>query len=304
MPSVITAAVFARTVGWSARFKQLSNLFKLRIGIVMAITSVVALIATPGQAVPAWQALVLAITVLLAAGSAGAFNQYYETDIDARMRRTVDRPFVTGALTHNRWWLLVMGAMLLLGVGAAGWLLNGMAALYIFLGAFFYAIVYTVWLKRRTSMNIVIGGAAGSFAVLAGAAVVNPGLGPVPLILAMVLFLWTPPHFWSLAIARHSDYEAVGVPMLPVKVGDATAAKAVLGNTLLLVAMSVLPFFFGLGWLYLAGALLGGGYFIYRSVLLVREASASNGMRAFFASLIQLVVLLLFAVLDAGMTGA
>jgi len=258
---------------------------------------------TPGQAVPAWQVLVLAITVLLAASSAGAFNQYYEVDIDARMRRTVDRPFVTGAFAHNRWWLLLIGAMLLVGVGTAGWLLNGIAALYIFLGAFFYAIVYTVWLKRRTSMNIVIGGAAGSFAVLAGAAVVDPGLGPVPVILAMALFLWTPPHFWSLAIARHKDYEAVGVPMLPVKVGNATAAKAVLGNTLLLVGMSVLPFFFGLGWLYLAGALIGGGYFIYRSLLLVQDASPRNGMRAFFASLVQLIVLLVFAVLDAQLIG-
>ncbi len=279
---------------------NLSNLFKLRIGIVMAITSVVTLLVTPGQeAVPAWQVLVLALTVLLAAASAGAFNQYYETDIDARMRRTVDRPFVTGALAHSRAWLLVIGVMLLLGVGIAGWLLNGMAALYIFLGAFFYAIVYTVWLKRRTSANIVIGGAAGSFAVLAGGAVVDPGLGPVPLILAVVLFLWTPPHFWSLAIARHKDYEAVGVPMLPVKVGNATAAKAVLGNTLLLVGMSVLPFFFGLGWLYLFGALSGGGYFIYRSLRLVQDASAKNGMQAFFASLVQLIVLLVFAVLDA-----
>jgi protoheme IX farnesyltransferase len=290
-------------VDWPVLLRQLSNLFKLRIGIVMALTSVVTLAVTPGPAVSPWQVLILGVTVLLAASSAGAFNQYYETDIDARMRRTADRPFVTGAFTHDRWWLLLIGAMLLAGVGTAGWFLNGMAALYIFLGAFFYAVVYTVWLKRRTSMNIVIGGASGSFAVLAGAAVVDPGLGPVPIILAMVLFLWTPPHFWSLAIARYKDYEAAGVPMLPVRVGNATAAKAVLGNTLLLVGTSVLPFFFGLGWLYLAGALLGGGYFIYRSLRLVQDASPGNGMRAFFASLVQLIVLLVFAVLDAQLIG-
>jgi len=283
--------------------KQLSNLFKFRIGVVMAITAVVTLLVTPGQAVPAWQVLVLAITVLLAASSAGAFNQYYEIDIDARMRRTVDRPFVTGTFAHSRWWLLLIAAMLLAGVGAAGWLLNGMAALYIFLGAFFYAVVYTVWLKRRTPMNIVIGGASGSFAVLAGAAVVDPALGPVPVILAIVLFLWTPPHFWSLAIAKHKDYAAVGVPMLPVMVGNAIAARAVLGNTLLLAGMSVLPFFFGLGWFYLFGALAGGGYFVYRSLLLVWNPSPANGMRAFFASLVQLLTLLVFAVLDARLSG-
>lgn len=303
MPRFATNVALTQPFDWSTALKQLSNLFKFRIGVVMALTAVVTLMVTPGQAVPAWQVLVLAITVLLAASAAGAFNQYYETDIDARMRRTEDRPFVTGAFAHDRWWLPLIGAMLLVGVGTAGWLLNGMAALYIFLGAFFYAVVYTVWLKRRTSWNIVIGGASGSFAVLAGAAVVDPALGPVPVILAIVLFLWTPPHFWSLAIARHKDYEAVGVPMLPVKVGNATAAKAVLGNTLLLTGTSVLPFFFGLGWLYLAGALIGGGYFIYRSLLLVLDPSPKNGMRAFSASLVQLNLLLVFAVLDALLIG-
>jgi len=149
----------------------------------------------------------------------------------------------------------------------------------------------------------VIGGASGSFAVLAGAAVVDPGLGAVPVLLAIVLFLWTPPHFWSLAIARHKDYEAVGVPMLPVTAGNEAAARAVLASTLLLTGTSVLPFFFGLGWLYLAGALIGGGYFVYRSLLLARNPSAVNGMRSFFASLVQLVVLLAFAVLDAQLLG-
>jgi len=279
--------------------KQLINLFKLRIGVVMSATAVMALVVTPGQTVSLWQGLVLAMAVLVAAGSAGAFNQYYEHDIDGRMRRTSDRPFVTGALAHSRWWLPLIGALLLIAVSTAGWLLNGMAALYIFLGAFFYAIVYTVWLKRRTSANIVIGGASGSFAVLAGAAVIDPQLGPIPILLAIVLFLWTPPHFWSLAIARHADYANAGFPMLPVVVGDTTAAKAVLGNTLALLAVSVLPFFFGLGWLYLAGALAGGGYFVYRSWRLVQDTNAKNAMRCFFSSLIQLVVLLVFAVLDA-----
>ncbi|MGD2074749.1 MAG: heme o synthase [Gammaproteobacteria bacterium] len=287
------------TLDVSTLLRQLSNLFKLRIGVVMAATAVATLAVTPGEAVPAWQALLLGVAVLLASASAGAFNQYYETDIDARMRRTSDRPFVTGVFPRKRWWLLVIGALLLAGVGSAALFLNGMAALYIFLGAFFYAVVYTVWLKRRTAMNIVIGGASGSFAVLAGAAVVDPQPGPVPILLALVLFLWTPPHFWSLAIAKHRDYAAVGVPMLPVLVGGAGAAKAVLGHTLLLTAVSVLPFFFGLGWLYLAGALAGGGYFIYRSLLLVRDPSYANGMRCFLASLIQLVILLAFAVLGA-----
>ena len=278
---------------------QLINLFKLRIGVIMAITALVALIITPGQSVPVWQAALLAITVLMASGSAGAFNQYYERDYDKLMERTANRPFVTGRFSSdNPMWLMIIFGMLVVGVGTAGFLLNGMSALYIFLGAFFYAVVYTVWLKRRSWVNIIIGGASGSFAVLAGAAVVDPNLGPIPLTFAMVLFLWTPPHFWSLAIAQHKAYEAAGVPMLPVVKGDQVAAKAVMWNAILLVSVSVLPYFFGLGLLYLIGALTGGGYFNYRTVQLVNEPTAKVAMKSFFASLVQLVVLLVFAVLD------
>jgi len=278
--------------------KQLVDLFKVRIGILMSITAVVAIAVTPGRPVAVWESAVLFLSVLLASSSAGAFNQYFETDLDSRMRRTRNRPFVTGSFAHNTWWLLPIALLLVVGVGAAALMLNNMAGLYVFLGAFFYAVVYTIWLKRRTWLNIVIGGAAGSFAVLAGAAVVDPQLGPVPMLLAMVLFLWTPPHFWSLAIAQRDEYAAAGVPMLPVVVGDQSAANAVLWNTTALVVCSILPFFFGLGWIYLAGALAGGAYFIYRSVQLARNPCRKTAMKSFFASLIQLVALLIFAVLD------
>ncbi|MCW8855612.1 MAG: heme o synthase [Gammaproteobacteria bacterium] len=279
--------------------KQLTNLFKLRIGIIMTITAVVALVVTPGQSVPLWQIAVLALTVLMASSSAGAFNQYYERDVDHLMERTKSRPFVTGEFSgENPLWLIGINLLLVVGVALAAYTLNGLAALFIFLGAFFYAIVYTVWLKRRSWLNIVIGGASGSFAVLAGAAVVDPGLGPIPVLLAMVLFLWTPPHFWSLAIAKHADYAAAGVPMLPVVKGDKAAAKAVLWNAILLVSVSVLPFFFGLGWLYLLGAVSGGGYFIYRAAQLAVNPNPKTAITSFLASLVQLIVLLIFAVLD------
>ncbi|MDH5572009.1 MAG: UbiA family prenyltransferase, partial [Gammaproteobacteria bacterium] len=121
---------------------------------------------------------------------------------------------------------------------------------------------------------------------------------PIPIILAMVLFLWTPPHFWSLAIAKHKDYAKAGVPMLPVVKGDRAASKAVLWNAILLVGVSILPFFYGLGWMYLLGAISGGGYFIYRSMQLVRDPTPRVAMRNFFASLVQLVTLLVFSVLD------
>ncbi|TVT53514.1 MAG: protoheme IX farnesyltransferase [Sedimenticola thiotaurini] len=278
--------------------KQLINLFKLRIGFIMMLTALVAMVATPGRSVSLMEIFVLAITVLVAAASAGAFNQYYETDLDALMARTKNRPFVTGALTKGPFWLMVINGLLFVSVAVAGFVLNGMAALYIFLGAFFYAVVYTVWLKRRTWMNIVIGGASGSFAVLAGAAAVDPVLTPVPIQLALVLFFWTPSHFWSLAIAQNKDYTAASVPMLPAIAGNTYAAKVVLANTLILVAISVMPYFYGMGWIYLLGAVSGGGYFIYRNLKMIQDSGRKNAMSSFFASLIQLSLLLMGTVLD------
>ena len=192
--------------------------------------------------------------------------------------------------------------MLLAGAVAAAWLvLNAAAALYVFLGAFFYGVVYTLWLKRRTALNIVIGGLAGSFAVLAGAAAIDPNLGPLPVLLALVLFLWTPPHFWSLAIANKTDYADAGVPMLPVVVGTERAARIVLGSTVALFVASLLPLGFGAGPVYAVGALVGGLHFVHKSWLLVRQPSRSTAMGSFFASLIQLSLLLVAACIDAFM---
>ncbi|MFV1997617.1 MAG: heme o synthase, partial [Acidiferrobacterales bacterium] len=216
----------------------------------------------------------------------------------ALMHRTRQRPFVTGAFTDNRLWLWGISAMLLVSVVVAGWLFNLVAAFYIFMGAFVYAIIYTVWLKRRSVLNIVIGGLAGSFAVLGGAAAADPGLSPAAILLAIVLFLWTPPHFWSLAIVLHRDYAEAKVPMLPVVVGDAAAARIILANTIVLVAASIIPFFYGLGWIYLASASIGGGYFIFRNIQLVRQPTKEKARINFFASIIQLSMVLVGVLID------
>jgi protoheme IX farnesyltransferase len=184
-------------------------------------------------------------------------------------------------------------------VAVATFATNWIAALYTFLGAFVYAVVYTVWLKRRTWLNIVIGGLAGSFAVLAGAAAVVPSLSAEALVLAVVLFLWTPPHFWSLSIAFRDDYAAAGVPMLPVVKGDAAAARAILVNAALLVAASLALGMFAPGWIYLGFALLGGGYFLRECVRLVVQPGRRQAMRAFHASLMQLSLVLIGVMLDA-----
>jgi len=189
--------------------------------------------------------------------------------------------------------------LLALAIAAAALATNAAAAFYVFMGAFVYGVVYTVWLKRRTWMNIVIGGLAGSFAILAGAAAVDPGLAPAPLTLALVLFLWTPPHFWSLAFKYKHEYAAAGVPMLPVVVADSTAAWIILAHTVALVALSLLPVMFGLGWVYLLGAAAGGARFLWTSIGLVRNPSPSAAMKNFHASLVQLMLLLGGAILDS-----
>ena len=193
--------------------RDVLNLFKLRIGVAIAIAALAGLAVERGAAPGLWQVAALVLAVLVSSAAAGAFNQYVERDIDVRMARTRNRPFVTGTLPHTPAWLWLIGAMLVAAVLAATLATNAVAATYVFLGAFTYGVVYTVWLKRRTWWNIVIGGLAGSFAVLAGAAAVSPVPGPEALALAVVLFLWTPPHFWSLAIACHEDYRAARVPM-------------------------------------------------------------------------------------------
>ena len=278
--------------------REVLGLFKLRIGVVIMITALVGLAVTPGPALSLTQWTVLALSVLVSSASAGAFNQYVEHDTDRLMARTRNRAFVTGALPHTPAWLVLIVALLAVSVGAAWLALNAVSALFVFLGAFFYAVVYTVWLKRRSWLNIVVGGLAGSFAVLAGAAAADPTLGALPLLLALVLFLWTPPHFWSLAIANHADYVAAGVPMLPVVVGVERAARIVFWSTVLLVAASLLPAFFGAGPVYLGGALVGGLYFVHKARLLARTPNRRTAMGSFFASLLQLSLLLVAAAVD------
>jgi protoheme IX farnesyltransferase len=280
-------------------FRAIMGVFKLRIGIVITFTALAGLSVSSGPSLSLAQLITLTLAVLVSSASAGAFNQYYEHDIDPLMSRTSKRPFATGEIRHGPIWLVVIGALMILSVTAAWLALNAWAALFVFLGAFFYAVVYTVWLKRRTWLNIVFGGLAGSWAVLAGATAANPQVGAVPLALAFVLFLWTPPHFWSLAIAFRDDYAAAGVPMLPVVVGDKRAAQIIFASTLILVAASFLPLAFGLGAIYFAGAAAGGALFIQKAWRLARNTNRETAMTCFHASLVQLTLVLTAAIIDA-----
>ena len=293
-----TAAVAAAP----SRVRLVLGLFKLRIAVLIMLTALGGMAASPGgAALSLGQVLVLALAVMGASAAAGAFNQYVEADSDRLMVRTRGRAFASGALQATPRWLAVIGVLLAASVGAAWAALNAMAALYIFLGAFTYGVVYTLLLKRRSWTNIVFGGLAGSFAVLAGGAAVAPQIGTLALLLAVVLFLWTPSHVWSLAIANHADYAAAGVPMLPVVVGPRRAARVVHANTVALVAASLLPLACGAGWAYGLMALAGGAHFLRKTHALQRDPTRRNALQSFFASMFQLSVLLAGVAVDAAL---
>jgi len=271
---------------------------KVRLGFLITVCAITGVVVIPGHDLAAWQVLVLGIATLVASSASGAFNQLHERDLDARMQRTRSRPFVTGRFTADATWLGGIALALLLAVTAAAVATNWLAAFFVFLGAFTYGVVYTVWLKRRTWLNIVIGGFAGSFAVLAGAAAAGGAAAPVALILAAVLFLWTPPHFWALAFACRDDYRAAGVPMLPVIAGETTSTFAILAHAVVLSLLSILPLWYGMNWLYGIGAIAGGSYFVYACVRLAAAPERGNAWRAFAASIVQLGLLMLTAILD------
>ena len=278
--------------------KNLVSVFKLRIGVAIMLSALAGLAIAPGAGLRAWQIIVFALAVLASSASAGAFNQYFERELDSGMKRTRDRPFVTGQFEVGSYWLSIIGIMLLVSVLAASVATNVVAGLFVFLGAFTYGVVYTVWLKRRTWLNIVVGGLSGSLAVLAGAAAVNPTLTPAPILLAVVLFLWTPPHFWSLAYVYAKEYRDAGVPMLPAVASESVTAWVIFAHTLVLVLVSLLPIFYGMGWVYLAGATAGGGYFLLTGYKLVRKPGIESARKNFHASLLQLTLLLFACIID------
>jgi protoheme IX farnesyltransferase len=271
---------------------------KLRIGFEITLTAIAGAAITPGLGVTPWRLAALAFAVLLASCAAGAYNQYAERDIDAQMRRTRHRPFVTGALSANRLWLLVIGLMLVAAAGTAFFATNLAAAVFTVAGALTYGVVYTLWLKRLTWLNIVVGGLAGTFAVLAGAAAVNPRLAAEPALLAIALFFWTPPHFWSLALYNREDYERTRVPMLPALIRPRQSAAIILLHVVAVIVCSLLPAVFGAGLIYLSCAAVGGAYFFYYSVRLWLAPTRANAWSSFKASLVQLTLLLAGAVAD------
>lgn len=274
------------------------QLLKLRIGFMIALTAVMGYAAI-AEEVSFGQIGILIVAMVLGSASSAVFNHFYDRDIDRLMKRTAQRPLASGAVANPGVVLWLAALLLAAGVALAVHAFNYVVALHLFLGAFVYGIVYTVWLKRRTSLNIVIGGAAGSFALLAGAAAVDPGNWLLPTLLAITLFLWTPSHFWSLAILLKDDYREAGVPMLPVLVGEAKTARYILLNTVLLVGSSLVPWGLGLlGHIYGAIAALLGAGLVWASWRLLQEPNRLWARRNFLASMPYLMGLFIAILLD------
>ncbi|HEX4173357.1 MAG TPA: heme o synthase [Acetobacteraceae bacterium] len=251
-------------------------LLKPRVMTLVVFTGVIGLVIAPGHLNP-----VLAFTAVLciavAAGACGAINMWYDQDIDALMRRTRNRPIPAGRMEPGA----ALGFGVTLAVGSVivmGLAVNLVAASVLVLSIAFYVFVYTMWLKRRTPQNIVIGGAAGAFPPLIGWASVTGSVDLLPLVLFAIVFFWTPPHFWSLALFANADYQRAGVPMLPVVAGAKETRRQILIYTLLLVPLSLVPWMIGFsGLIYgLSALLLGAGFIVSAWRVAVDRQDASG----------------------------
>jgi heme o synthase len=235
----------------------------------------------------------------LSAGGAGAVNHWFDRDIDAQMSRTATRPIPSGRVAPNA--ALAFGlALAALSLVELSLFVNVTAALLSFSGFLGYVFVYTVWLKRRTPQNIVIGGAAGAVPPLVGWAAVRGTVGGTAVLLFAIVFFWTPPHFWALSLLMKDEYAKVGVPMLPVVRGEAETRRQILLYSVLLYAVTQLPFCAGgFGAIYLAASLALGGAFIGGAVLLQRRADRRSALTLYLFSLLYLALLFCAMVIDA-----
>ena len=279
--------------------KKIIELFKVRISLTITLCAVSGVFIMPhSNSFSLNQFIILIVCTFLSSASSSAFNQFYEKDLDILMPRTSQRPFATGFFKSDSYWLFIFFALLVISLSVAALYLNIATAIYLLLGAIFYGYVYTIVLKRSSIYNIVIGGLAGSFAVLAGSAAVNPMLSVPAIILSLILFLWTPPHFWSLAIAIEEDYAKAKIPMLPNLIGAKSSSYVILSQTILLVIISFVPLLFNMGFIYLTFVLIGSLYFLWKSIILVFETTKKNAMSNFFASFIQLGLLLFACIIE------
>ncbi len=286
------------------RVKEYVEVSKPRIVVVLVITAVTSLLAgsrfdnTSGWHVTAWQLGFLALAGALASMGSSALNQYYDRDIDKIMYRTSSRPIPSGRLSPRNVMAYGLG-LSVLSVILAWFTLNPVATCMIALGIFFYVMVYTVWLKRHNAANIVIGGFAGSAAAMAGWAAATGSINLLGFLVGWLVFMWTPSHFWCLAIKAREEYSSVRIPMLPVLIGNQKTSSYIFVNTAFLLPYSLALYFFGLGLLYTAVAAISGSLMLIYHYKLTKNPSPEFAWKAYKVTAPYLVVIFVALALDS-----
>src|SRR5258705_8290354 len=283
------------------RLSAFLALMKPRVMLLAVFTAVVGLVIAPGHLDPLLGSIAI-VAIAAGAGAAGVLNMWYDADIDAVMARTARRPIPRGRISRAE--ALAFGLVLACGaVAVLALALNVKAAALLAFTIFFYVVAYTVWLKRQTPQNIVIGGAAGALPPVIGWATATGEVGLEPLILFLIIFLWTPPHFWALSLNRSDEYARAGVPMLPVVAGRAATTRQILIYSVLLVPTSVLPWVLGFaGTIYGATIAICGALFLLLAGQLNRSTGADRraAQRLFVFSIFYLFVLFAVLLVDHG----
>lgn len=284
---------------YTATARDYLELCKPKVVLLLVFTAVIGMfLATPHW--PPWQALLFGTAgIWLAASAAAVANHALDARIDAIMDRTRNRPMPTGHISERQAYAFAV-TLAVVSMGLLWWLVNPLTAVLTFASLIGYAVIYTVYLKRATPQNIVIGGAAGAAPPVLGWVAVTNSVDPHALLLFLIIFVWTPPHFWALAIARREEYAKVGIPMLPVTHGVKFTRQYILYYTILLVVVTVLPWLTGMsGLLYLFGALaLGAGFLYYAIALRYSDDERRLPMQTFSYSITYLMALFAFLLVD------
>lgn len=272
-------------------------LLKPRVMVLVVFTGIAGLLVAPGSIHP-FLAVVAVFCIAMASGGAAAINMWYEQDIDRLMLRTSQRPLVRGVIAPSD--ALAFGVVLsIFAVMLMGLATNWVAALLLLLANLFYVFVYTIWLKRRTPQNIVVGGAAGAFPPVIGWVAVTGQIDVIPLVLFAIIFLWTPPHFWSLALYRSDDYKAAGIPMLPVIHGWRVTVWNIVFYMGVLIILTLLPWFLDFaGVFYVLTTLILGGLWFLAALPLLWNKSIKRAKNSFAISILYLFAIFAVLIID------
>ena len=288
----------ALRINKSCLIKDLLELCKIRVVSLIVLTAVVGMFLAPQATIQISTVIFATIGIFLNAASAAAFNHVAEYRIDALMDRTSQRPLARGELTKNIA-LIFAFSLCFLGSFLLVFKVNVLTAILTFCSLVGYAVIYTMFLKHATPQNIVIGGAAGAAPPVLGWTAMTGYIDPNSLILFLIIFAWTPPHFWALAIARRSEYKKANIPMLPITHGVPYTLRQILLYTILLFGVSLLPYaVYMAGWNYLVGAIALNSYFLYLAVRLQIACSDELAMSTFRYSIVYLAALFILLLVD------